>query len=76
MSLLTIPVSIARCLKKMMRDFLWPNNGSTKGLHWVNWREVCRPKQQGGLSIRPLCQMNDALKIKWIWRFAKKEDAF
>ena len=25
--------------------------------------------------MRPLCQMNDALKIKRIWRFAKEEDA-
>ena len=42
-----------------MRDFLWPNNGSTKGLHWVNWGEVCCLKHQGGLGIRPLCQMNE-----------------
>jgi len=76
MSLFTIPVSIARSLEKIMRDFLWPNNGATKGLHWVNWREVCRPKHQGGLGIRPLCQMNAVLMIKWIWRFAKEEDAF
>jgi len=36
---------------------------------------ACRPKQQGGLGIRPLCHMNDTLTIKWIWRFAKEEDA-
>jgi len=42
---------------------LRPNNGSTKGLHWVNWGEVCRPKHQGCLGIRPLCQMNEALSI-------------
>ena len=59
-----------------MRDFLWSNNGSTKGLHRINWGEVCRPKHQRGLGIRPLCQKNEALKIKWIWRFAKEEDAF
>ena len=76
MSFFTIPVSIVRCLEKIMRYFLWPNNRLTKGIHWVNWREVCRPKYQGGLGIRLLCQMNDALKIKWIWRFVKEEDAF
>jgi len=58
-----------------MRDFLWQNNGPTKDLHWVNWGEVCRPKHHGGLGIRPLRQMNEALKIKWLWRFAKEEDA-
>ena len=45
MSLFTIPVSIARCLEKIMGDFLWPDNGSKKGLHWVNWGKVCRLKQ-------------------------------
>ena len=75
MSLFTIPVSIAHCLEKIMRDFLWPNNGLTKGLKWVNWGDVCHPKQQGGLGIGPLCDMNDALKSKWLWRFAKEDDA-
>jgi len=32
-------------------------------------------KHQGGLGIRPLCEMNDALKSKWLWRIAKEEDA-
>jgi len=36
MLLFTIPVSIVRSLEKIMRDFLWPNNGATKGLHWFN----------------------------------------
>ena len=58
-----------------MRDFLGPNNGSTKGLHWVKWGGVCCPKQRGGLGIRPLCEMNDALKSKWLWRFDKEDDA-
>jgi len=31
-------------------------------------------KQEGGLGIRPLREMNDALKTKWIWRFAIEED--
>ena len=75
MSLLTIPVSIAHSLEKIMRDFLWSNSGLPKGLHWVNWGDVCRPKHQGGLGIRPLRDMNEALKSKWLWRFAKEEEA-
>jgi len=64
MYLFTIPTSLARCLEKIVRDFLWPNNGSTKGLHWVNWGEIFCPKHQGGLGVRPLSEMNDAIKIK------------
>jgi len=39
-----LPMSIARCLEKIMR-FSWPNNGSTKGIHGVNWGQVGRLKQ-------------------------------
>jgi len=64
MSLLTILASIANQLEKIMGGF-----------HWVNWDEVYRPKQEGGLGIKPLRIMNDALKIKWLGRFAKGEDS-
>jgi len=74
MSLFTIPVSLGRCLENIMRDFLWPNNESAKGIHWVNWGEVL-PSQATRPGIEPLRVMNDALKIKWIWRFVKAEDA-
>uniref|UniRef100_A0A7C9AA13 Reverse transcriptase domain-containing protein n=1 Tax=Opuntia streptacantha TaxID=393608 RepID=A0A7C9AA13_OPUST len=75
MSLFTIPASIAHQLERIMRDFLWNSNSSCNGLHWVNWDEVCRPKQEGGLGIRPLRVMNEALKTKWLWRFAKEDNA-
>ena len=58
-----------------MRDFLQNSNKSDNGLHWVNWDEVCRPKQEGGLGIRPLRVMNEVLKTKWLWRFAKEDNA-
>jgi len=31
-------------------------------IYWVNWNEVCCPKHQGGLGIRPLRVMNEALR--------------
>jgi len=49
MTLFTIPASIANLLKKIMRDFIWNTNENGNGLHWVNWDEVCHPKQEGGL---------------------------
>ena len=73
MSLFTIPASIASRLEKIMRDFLWNSNENGNGLHWVSWNEVSRPKHEGGLGIRPLRVMNDALKTKWLLRFARED---
>jgi len=74
MSLFTILASIASQLEKIMTDFLCDTNENGNGLHWVNWDEVRHPQQEGGLGIRPRI-MNDTLKTKWLWRFAKEEDA-
>jgi len=55
-----------------MRDFLWSNNEVDRGFYWVRWDDVCLPKREG-LGIRPLRDMNKALKVKWLWRFAKED---
>jgi len=61
MSLFTIPASTAHQLERIMRDFFWNSNNSGNGFHWDNWDEVCRPKHEGGLGIRPLRVMIEAL---------------
>jgi len=38
--------------------------------------EVCRPKQQGGLGIRPLCDMNDALSSNGFGDLLRKRTCF
>jgi len=39
---------------------------TSNGLFWVNGDEDPCPKQEGGLGIRSLCEMNEAPKIKWL----------
>ena len=75
MSLFTIPASVAIQLEKIMRDFLWSKHARVNDFHWVSGDEICRPKEDGGLGILLLRVMNEALKTKWLWRYAKEEDA-
>jgi len=74
MSLFTIPASVASLLGKIMRDFLWSKQEGNNGFHWVCWDEICRPNKDGGLGIRPIRSMNEALKTKWLWRFTSEDD--
>jgi hypothetical protein len=39
-----------------------------KKYHWVNWAEVCKPKERGGLGVMNTKLMNISLMVKWIWR--------
>ncbi|KAF1883462.1 hypothetical protein Lal_00013356 [Lupinus albus] len=39
-----------------------------KGIHWIVWSEVCKPKKLGGLGVKDLSWFNDSLMGKWKWR--------
>ena len=66
MPLFTIPASVASLLEKIMRDFLWSKREGNNGFYWVCQDEICRPEEDGGLVIRPIRSMNEALKTKWL----------
>jgi hypothetical protein len=41
----------------------------------VKWKEVCKPKSQGGLGVRDVGKVNLSLLIKWRWKLLQDEDA-
>jgi hypothetical protein len=55
--------------------FFWEGKGKKRKYHWVNWPEVCRPKDQGGLGVMNTKLMNIALMAKWIWRIFAESPA-
>eukprot|EP00268_Persea_americana_P014029 TRINITY_DN16210_c0_g1_i2.p1 TRINITY_DN16210_c0_g1~~TRINITY_DN16210_c0_g1_i2.p1 ORF type:complete len:280 (+),score=35.24 TRINITY_DN16210_c0_g1_i2:349-1188(+) len=67
-SIFRCPVSIIKRLERLQIDFLWHGTSSQKKLHLVDWESICKPKDEGGLGIRPLKKMNQALLGKWLWR--------
>jgi hypothetical protein len=48
--------------------FFWEGAGTKHKYHLVNWSDVCRPKDCGGLGIINSKKMNTALMLKWIWK--------
>ncbi len=76
LSLFTIPVSIAKRIEKLQRNFLW--GGKKEGVthHLLSWESVCSPIIYGGLGIRKLIVFNKALLGKWLWRFGVEESHF
>ncbi|GMP72532.1 hypothetical protein CsSME_00030528 [Camellia sinensis var. sinensis] len=66
MSVHVIPVSVAKRIEQLQRDFLWGTGGEGSHYHLVAWDRICRPKVQGGLGIRRLVLFNVALLRKWL----------
>ncbi|GJT92142.1 RNA-directed DNA polymerase, eukaryota, reverse transcriptase zinc-binding domain protein, partial [Tanacetum coccineum] len=54
---------------------LHSKSDSSKGIASVAWKDVCRPKEHGGLGLKSLSVMNHALMIKHLWNIASKKDS-
>ncbi|GJT92143.1 RNA-directed DNA polymerase, eukaryota, reverse transcriptase zinc-binding domain protein [Tanacetum coccineum] len=64
-------LSIADCRVLIEKNFVWSKNDATKGA----WKDVCRPKEEGGLGLKSLKVMNHALMVKHLWNIASKKDS-
>ncbi|KAG6474804.1 hypothetical protein ZIOFF_064019 [Zingiber officinale] len=63
---------ILRKLEGVFASFFWSSVGHDRKVHWVAWRDICRPKQEGGLGIRRLSEVGVALSMKLWFRFREQ----
>ena len=74
LSLVRMPISLAKWLEKLQRNFLWGGGALEKKPHLVEWDVIRSNKGQGGLGLRYLTSLNKLLLGKWIWRFISEEE--
>ncbi|KAK3206438.1 hypothetical protein Dsin_020484 [Dipteronia sinensis] len=51
LSIFKIPVGVAQKIEKIQWSFLWGDDKFKRKVHAVNWVEVCKSKDKGGLGI-------------------------
>ncbi|GAU47706.1 hypothetical protein TSUD_177110 [Trifolium subterraneum] len=74
LSFLKMPVKVRMSIVRMQKNFLWGGTSSDKNkIAWVSWKDVCRPKGEGGLGVRDLKWFNLSLMAKWWWRLLMEE---
>ncbi|XP_022024397.1 uncharacterized protein LOC110924709 [Helianthus annuus] len=67
-SVFLLPNRVIISLEAKMRNFLWSQDSSfQKGRAKVSWKSVCVPKNEGGLGIRRIADVNTALMTSHIW---------
>ncbi|KAF1874156.1 hypothetical protein Lal_00041602 [Lupinus albus] len=76
LSLYKAPKKVVAKLASLQRKFLWGNRKGGKGIAWVSWSEMCKPKSLRGLGVRDLFCSNDSLLGKWRWRSIQENEAF
>lgn len=46
------PKSVIKTLSKICSDFFWNNTDRSHRIHWVSWKRMCLPSEEGGLGFR------------------------
>lgn len=60
MSIFKMLAKVIKQVEKCQKDFLWEGR-KEKNDHMVNWKDVCHPKEKGGLGVGNIKEMNLAL---------------
>ncbi|KAL2235335.1 UNVERIFIED_CONTAM: hypothetical protein Sindi_1265700 [Sesamum indicum] len=58
-----LPKKVTNEIEKRLRTFLWKGT-STSGYAKVAWKDLCRPKEEGGLGFKDITLLNRALMAK------------
>ncbi|XP_019152396.1 PREDICTED: uncharacterized protein LOC109149189 [Ipomoea nil] len=71
MQTMFLPKGVCDAIDKTTRNFLWGGDGTKRKTSLVNWDTVTLPKEEGGLGIKSMRNMNLALLAKLGWRILK-----
>ncbi|GKC32324.1 RNA-directed DNA polymerase, eukaryota, reverse transcriptase zinc-binding domain protein [Tanacetum coccineum] len=79
-SIFILPKGVCEEIDKLIKAFLWKTDGKKGGRgggckYSVSWKEVCKPKNEGGLGFKSLQVWNEALMAKHLWDIIIDKDS-
>ncbi|GJT51276.1 hypothetical protein Tco_0977433 [Tanacetum coccineum] len=69
------PKKVINQLESIRRNFFWGGSLDDNKIPWIAWKKVICPRDQGGLGIDGLGTCNQAMLVKWWWRFHTENQA-
>jgi hypothetical protein len=63
-------------ISKLIYQYWWSQNDEVKKMHWVGWKKMKLPKDEGGLGFRDLYSFNIlAILARQSWRMIQSPDS-
>lgn len=63
-----LPKACMDSIDSMCSAFLWSGSPDELTKAKVSWKEVCKPKEEGGLGVRSMNEVSTVFTLKLIWR--------
>ncbi|XP_020673022.1 uncharacterized protein LOC110092705 [Dendrobium catenatum] len=70
-----IPMKMLMEFEKICRDFIWNKFDGKRGIHYVAWEQICKPKQFGGWDVHSVVARRNAMRAKFAWKLIDKHES-
>lgn len=72
LSLSKMLIKYVDAMERIRRNFSWSRTENKKRLSLITWESICKPKNLGGLGIRPIRDMNKPSQLNKVGEFSMK----
>ncbi|KAL2922946.1 LINE-1 reverse transcriptase-like protein [Bienertia sinuspersici] len=69
-----LPQSVLKSIEQICRSYLWSGEWFSTKPGYVTWKDLCQPKNKGGLGFKQLQTWNIANMGRHAWAIATKQD--
>ena len=79
MSIVMFSNSFVEKINSVIKRFWWAGvqeENITSSIAYRSWQDICQPKDQGGLGIRDLHNINKSLIMQSAWNIANNKNSF